>query len=97
MIRYYATFEVYGERSCQQNLEEFCKERGLIFEYCERFDKDSYEEYRESVKREFGFEDVFKAYISFKNISLKSIQNYEQILAEMDKRTDINIWIKIDM
>ena len=92
MVRYYVTFEVYGERDCLQNLEVFCKERGIIFEYNETFDNDSHADYRESVKKEFGFTDVFKAWISFKNIS-----NYEQILAEMNERDDINILIKIDM
>lgn len=92
MVKYYLTFEVYGERSCLQNLEEFCKERGVIFEYCERFDTGSYDDYKESVKKEFGFTDVFKAWLSFKNIP-----DYKEILSKMDKREDINIWIKIDM
>ena len=92
MIRYYLTFEIYGERSCLQNLEEFCRERGIVFEYNERFDRDSYKEYRESASEEFGFTDIFKAWISFKNNP-----NYKQILSEMNKRDDINIWIKIDM
>lgn len=92
MVKYYITFEVYGERSCLQNLEDFCKERGLRFEYCERFDSDSYKEYRESAKEELGFTDIFKAWLSFKNVP-----NYKQILTEMNERDDINIWIKIDM
>ena len=92
MVRYYVTFEIYGERSCLSRLEEFCKERGLKFEYCERFVTDSYKEYKESCKKELGFTDVFKAWLSFKNVP-----NYEQILTEMDEREDIDIWIKIDM
>lgn len=92
MVRYYITFEVYGERSCLQKLKEFCKERGLVFEYSEQFDKDSYNEFRESCKKEFGFTDVFKAWLSFKNIP-----NYKQILSEMNEREDIDIWISIDM
>jgi hypothetical protein len=92
MIRYYVTFEVYGERSCLQKLEEFCKERGLLFEYCERFDDDSYKEYKEEAKMELGFTDIFKAWITFKNTP-----NYERILSEMNERKDIDICIKIDM
>ena len=94
MVRYYVTFEVYGERQCLRNLEMFCKERELIFEYDDRFDKDSYEEYRNSCKTELGFEDAFRAWITFKNIS-KCEQ--EQILSQMNERDDINICIKIDM
>lgn len=92
MVRYYVTFEIYGERSCLQNLEEFCKERGVRFEYCERFDRDSYKDYKESAKKELGLTDVFKAYLSFKDIP-----NYESILRELNEREDIDIWIKIDM
>lgn len=92
MVRYYVTFEIYGERSCLEKLEEFCKERGLVFEYCKRFDTDSYKEFRETSKKELGFTDIFKAWLSFKNIP-----NYEQILYELNERDDIDIWIKIDM
>lgn len=92
MVRYYVIFEIYGEKSGLQNLDEFCKERGISLEYCERFDNDSFKDYRESVRKELGFADPFKAWLSFKNIS-----KYEQILAEMNEREDIDIWIKIDM
>ena len=92
MVRYFITFEIYGERSCLQKLEEFCEERELQFEYCEWFDTDSYKDYKESAKKELGFTDIFKAWLSFKNIP-----NYEQILSEMNEREDIDIWIKIDM
>lgn len=92
MVRYYVTFEIYGERSCLQNLEEFCKERRVQFEYCERFDRDSYKDYKESTKKELGFTDIFKAWLMFKNIP-----NYESILRELNEREDIDIWIKIDM
>lgn len=92
MVKCYVTFEIYGERSCMQNLKEFCKERGILFEYCDRFDGDSYDQFRESVKKELGVADVFKAWLSFKNIP-----NYKQILIEMNERDDIDIWIKVDM
>lgn len=92
MVKYLVNYEIYGERSCLQNLKDFCKERGVTFDYSEMFDSDSYDEYRELHKKEFGITDVFRAYITFKNIP-----NYKQILSEMDERDDIDIWIKIEM
>lgn len=92
MVKYYVTLEIYGERACLQKLEEFCKERDLVFEISERFDGDSYKECREEAKNELGFEDIFKGYITFKNT-----RNCKQIIAEIDQREDINICIKIDL
>lgn len=92
MVRYYVCYEIYGDRRCLEKLEEFCNERGLIFEYRERYDTDSYADYRETANNEFGYEDSFTAWLTFKNIP-----NREQILSELNDREDIDIWIKIDM
>ena len=92
MVRYCITFEVFGDVACLQNLKEFCKERGLMFERCERFDSDTYKELRALIKEEFGLTDVFRAWITFKDIP-----NHKHVLSELKEREDIDIWIKVDM
>lgn len=91
MVKYYITLDVYGERACLPKLEEFCKERNLAFEYNDRFDRDSYKEYKEEAQKELGFDDVFRAYITF-----RSPEDCQYALAELDVRNDINICVKID-
>lgn len=92
MVKYYVTLDIFGERECLQALKEFCNEHNVMLEINERFDRDSYKEYKESAKSELGFEDPFRAYMTFRN----NPHDCERIIKKLEERDDINICIKID-
>lgn len=92
MIRYYATLEVFGEKKSISRLKDYCKEHGIDFEVSEKFNTDLYAEFREEAKSELGFDDIFRGYMTVKNI-----RNIEGVLHQLDMMDDMELCIKLDL